>query len=98
MGDRESFFHLHCHQEYSQLDGMGTAEQYAKRASEIGQKFLGKTDHGNADGFLKFQSACLKYDITPIFGTEYYIVPDITKKEDKRHHIIALVRQPLFGH
>ena len=29
--------HCHVHNEYSLLDGLGTAEQYAKRAKELEQ-------------------------------------------------------------
>jgi len=38
--------------------------------------------------------ACQKYNIKPIFGVEFYIVEDITKKEknEKRSHITALVQ------
>ena len=37
-----NFAHLHVHNEYSLLDGFGTAENYAKRAKEIGlRKVIG---------------------------------------------------------
>ena len=75
------FCHLHIHNEFSVLDGYGTAEQYAKRASAMDFKYLGLTNHGNIDGLLQWQEACLKYNISPIMGCEMYIVKDALIKE-----------------
>ena len=41
------FCHLHLHTSASQLDGVGTSEDYAKEAVRIGQTALAITDHGN---------------------------------------------------
>ena len=84
-----SFCHLHVHSEYSQLDGLGTSEQYVERAKKIGQKYLSITDHGNIDGVIKHQQACEKHEIIPIIGCEAYLVKNAKKKikEEKRGHI-----------
>jgi uracil-DNA glycosylase family 4 len=89
---KSKFVNLHGHSHYSQLDGLGSSEQFAKRASELGYSHLGRTEHGNIDGILDFQSACKKYDITPVFGSELYIVKNIEEKESKRFHINAFVQ------
>jgi len=87
------FAHLHVHSEYSLLDGFGTAENYAKKAKEIGYKYLALTNHGNVDGCIDFQKQCLKHGIKPILGCEFYIVPDATKRENKdRKHITILAK------
>jgi len=88
-----AFCHLHLHTEYSLLDGCGKAEQYALRARELNHQYLACTDHGNIDGLIKFQKACLKQSITPILGIELYIVPDHLKKTrgEKRYHLVALI-------
>lgn len=41
------FCHLHLHNEYSVLDGVGTSKQYVYRAKELGQTYLGISNHGN---------------------------------------------------
>jgi DNA polymerase-3 subunit alpha len=85
--------HLHVHTEYSILDGLGSAQKYAQRASELGMSALACTDHGNIDGLIKFQSECKKAGIKPILGCEAYIVPDRFKKEkETRYHITILIR------
>jgi len=89
------FCHLHAHGEYSLLDGMGKAGQYARRAKEIGCPALALTDHGTVSGVIKHQQGCEKEGIQPIVGCEMYIVPDALKKEkgDKRGHITVLVKR-----
>ncbi len=91
------FCHLHVHDQYSLLDGFGTAENYAKRAKELDQKYLALTNHGNIDGLIKFQKACKKQDIIPICGCEAYIVEDakIKQKGDDRGHITLLVHSEI---
>lgn len=88
------FCHLHVHNEYSLLDGFGTAENYAAKAAELGFGYLALTNHGNVDGVLKFQNACLKYGIKPIIGCEFYLVQDlaIKNKGELRAHAIVLVK------
>lgn len=91
----QPFIHLHNHtSEGSLLDGFGKVELYAKRAAEMGFSHLAITDHGSCDAAIKFQNACQKENIIPIFGMEAYIVEDLTKKEkgDKRAHITLLAK------
>jgi len=89
-----NFAHLHVHNEYSQLDGFGTAKNYIARTKELGFKFIACTNHGNIDGLLKFQKECDKQEINPVLGCEAYIVPDakIKPKKEKRGHITILVK------
>lgn len=88
------FCHLHNHDEYSALDGYGTAKDYCERAEKIGYDYLGSTNHGNIDGLIKFQKQCKEKDITPILGCEGYVVPEPSKKVkgDKRGHICLFVK------
>lgn len=88
------FCHLHNHTEYSQLDGFGTTENYAKRAKDLGYKFLGISDHSNIDGLIKFQKACKNHDIKPVLGCELYIVPEINKDKG-RWHICVFVKNQI---
>ena len=90
----ENFCHLHVHDEYSALDGYGTADSYATKAQELGFKYLALTNHGNIDGLIKFQKACQKHEIIPILGAEGYIVPEEGSK-DKSGHIICLVKNQI---
>jgi len=89
-----NFCHIHLHNEFSILDGLGTAEQYCDKALSIDQQYLTISNHGNLDGLINFQNACQKKKINPILGCEAYIVPDLSIKEknEKRQHVILLIK------
>lgn len=90
----EDFCHLHLHDEYSTLDGYGTADNFAEKANSLGFKYLALTNHGNIDGLINFQKVCKKKGIIPILGCEGYIVPKLGSKE-KNGHILLLVKNQI---
>ena len=55
-----SFVHLHCHSEYSLLDGANRIEDLIKRALEFEQPALAITDHGNLHAAWEFQEKANK--------------------------------------
>ena len=79
------FVHLHVHDQYSLLDGYGSAEAYVRQAKKLGFSHLALTNHANIDGLIQFQKACDKAGILPVMGCEAYIVSDmnIKLKEEK---------------
>jgi DNA polymerase-3 subunit alpha len=88
------FCHLHVHNEYSILDGIGTASQYFQEAERLKHKYLALTNHGNIDGLKAFQKASQDFGVKPILGCELYIVKDAVVKEkgEERNHITVLIK------
>src|SRR5579862_5230283 len=74
------FTHLHLHTDYSLLDGACDVEKLVQRVSDIGQKAVAITDHGNIYGAVHFFEAAKKHGVQPILGCELYIC----QKEDHR--------------
>jgi DNA polymerase III subunit alpha len=70
-----SFVHLHCHSEYSLLDGANRIEDLITRAQELEQPALAITDHGNLHAAWEFQDKARKAGIRPIIGMEAYVAP-----------------------
>ncbi|HSA57429.1 MAG TPA: PHP domain-containing protein, partial [Gemmatimonadaceae bacterium] len=70
-----AFVHLHCHSEYSLLDGANRIEDLIRRAQELEQPALAITDHGNLHGAWAFQEKARKAGIRPIIGMEAYVAP-----------------------
>ena len=70
-----SFVHLHCHSEYSLLDGANRIDDLIKRALEFEQPALAITDHGNLHAAWEFQEKAKKAKIKPIIGMEAYVAP-----------------------
>lgn len=67
------FVHLHNHSDYSLLDGACRIDDYVKKASQLGMKHLGLTDHGNLFGVLHFEQKCHEAGINPVVGCEVYV-------------------------
>ena len=86
-----SFVQLHCHSEFSALDGLSTPEEMAAAALADGQPAMAITDHGTCAGHPSFQIACEQVGIKPIFGMEAYFVEDRTKREGKSNEYWHLV-------
>ncbi len=70
-----SFVHLHCHSEYSLLDGAVRVEDLVKKASQLGMSAVALTDHGNLYGAVPFYQAAQKKGVKPIIGCEVYVAP-----------------------
>jgi len=67
---------------FSLLDGYGTAEEYALRATKINQRFLTVSDHGMMAAIPRQVKACDDNGIKPIFACELYLSPYQTAKMD----------------
>lgn len=92
------FCHLHCHTQYSLLDGAAHIDAYMAKAKADGMKGLAITDHGNMFGAFKFFASAKKHGLTPVIGCEFYLVADRWEKEfkngrkDKRYHQLLLAK------
>lgn len=69
------FVHLHTHSHYSLLSALPRIQQLVKRAKELGMDSLALTDNGNLYGAIEFYKACVKADIKPILGVDFYLAP-----------------------
>lgn len=68
-----TFVHLHCHTEYSLLDGAIRVGDLCARAIDYGMPACAITDHGNMHGALDFYLTAKKYGLKPILGCEVYV-------------------------
>ena len=94
------FCHLHCHTQYSLLDGATSIPDMMAKAAADGQKGVALTDHGNMFGAYKFVAEANMHGVKPIVGCEFYLVEDRHKKafsranneKDKRFHQLLLAK------
>jgi DNA polymerase III subunit alpha len=70
------FVHLHCHTDYSLLDGCARIDRYMARCKELNMPALAITDHGNLFGAIEFYKAARKAGVKPLVGCEIYLVHD----------------------
>lgn len=78
--NKESFVHVHCHSDFSQLDGCAKVSDYVAEAKRRGNPAISVTDHGTMRGYLQLRKECEKHDIKPIYGIEFYVSPDMHRK------------------
>jgi DNA polymerase III subunit alpha len=93
-----SFVHLHCHSEYSLLDGANRIDELIARALEFEQPALAITDHGNLHGAWEFQEKARKAGLKPIIGMEAYVAPGDRRKKEREgnrkpyYHLVLLAK------
>jgi DNA polymerase III subunit alpha len=86
MGAENSFVHLHCHTQYSLLDGAIRIGDIIKKTREFGQKAVAITDHGVMYGAVDFYDKASSEGVKPVIGCEVYVAPASME-----------VREPLKG-
>ena len=94
-----SFVHLHCHSEYSLLDGANRIDDLIKRAQHYEMPALAITDHGNMHAAWEFQEKAKKAGVKPILGMEAYVAPGDRRTRGRPapgvkpyYHLVLLAR------
>jgi DNA polymerase-3 subunit alpha len=75
MSTKDSFVHLHCHSEYSMLDGAARIDDMFKQAEIEGMPAIAISDHGNLFGAFEFWKKGSATSVKPIVGMEAYYAP-----------------------
>ncbi|MBX7182779.1 MAG: DNA polymerase III subunit alpha [Bacteroidia bacterium] len=103
-----TFNHLHCHTQFSLLDGAADISKLYKKAVKDGMRGMAITDHGNMFGVFQFVAEAGKHKnadgspaIKPIVGCEFYVVEDRGRKQfskdqkDRRNHQLLLAKNDI---
>jgi DNA polymerase III subunit alpha len=78
------FVHLHCHTEYSMLDGAARVDELLAECARLGMDSLAITDHGNMFGAYDFYSRARTHGVKPIIGIEAYLTPRTSRFDRTR--------------
>ena len=100
------FCHLHCHTQYSLLDGASEIGTMMDKAAADGQRGVALTDHGNMFGAFKFVAEAERRNLKPLVGCEFYLVEDRHRKafsrargeKDVRYHQLMLAKNQTGYH
>ena len=87
------FVHLHCHTDYSLLDGACEISQMMKIVAEQKMPAVAMTDHGNLFGAVEFYNNAKEQGIHPVIGCEVYVAQQgIKDKSDSNryNHLVLL--------
>jgi len=99
-----SFVHLHCHSEFSLLDGANRIDDLIKRAQHYEMPALAITDHGNMHAAWDFQEKARKAGVKPIMGMEAYVAPGDRRTRgrpgpgQKPYYHLVLLARDLVGY
>ncbi|WP_457570456.1 DNA polymerase III subunit alpha, partial [Desulfovulcanus sp.] len=92
------FVHLHCHTEYSLLDGAIKIKDLCARAVDYGLPAAAITDHGNLFGAILFYTTAKDFGLNPIIGCEVYVAQNHLEKGQERYHLVLLAENKTGYH
>jgi DNA polymerase-3 subunit alpha len=88
-----SFVHLHCHTDYSLLDGACDIKKLMEIVVEQKMPAVAMTDHGNLFGAVEFYNAGKAAGVNPVIGCEVYVSQQGHKTRsdtDRYNHLVLL--------
>jgi DNA polymerase-3 subunit alpha len=92
MSDRP-FVHLHCHTDYSLLDGACDIKRLMKTVEQQKMPAVAMTDHGNLFGAVEFYNEASARGIHPVIGCEVYVSQKghkLRSETDRYNHLVLL--------
>lgn len=90
------YVELHCHSNFSLLDGASHPEELVTRAVELGMPALALTDHNAVYGAVRFLRAARTQGLQAVLGAELTLCED--GDPDQTHHLTVLVENQAGWH
>jgi error-prone DNA polymerase len=98
VAGRTPYAELHCHSNFSFLDGASHPEELAEEAARLGLDALAVTDHDGFYGVVRFAEAARAVGLPTVFGTELTldgpVVPPVGEPDPPGEHLVLLARGP----
>ena len=100
MSSTSPFVHLHCHTDYSLLDGACEIGQLMDLVAEQKMPAVAMTDHGNLFGAVEFYNSAKDKGIHPVIGCEVYVSQQghTTRSESDRYNHLVLLCENQEGY
>src|SRR5215208_6114728 len=93
-----AFAHLHCHSEYSMLDGASRIRDLISFAKAENMPGIALTDHGVMYGAIKFYKEAKSAGIKPIMGCEVYVAADRHDRSRAPYYHLTLLARTAAGY
>ena len=93
MSSAPPFIHLHCHTDYSLLDGACEIGQLMDLVVEQKMPAVAMTDHGNLFGAVEFYNKAKEKGVQPVIGCEVYVSQQglaARSENDRYNHLVLL--------
>ncbi|MGE0305579.1 MAG: error-prone DNA polymerase, partial [Acidimicrobiia bacterium] len=88
---------LHCHSNFSFLDGASHPEELAEEAARLGLEALALTDHNGFYGVVRFAEAARAVGLPTVFGSELSLGmqrPPMGEADPHGRHLLVLADGP----
>jgi error-prone DNA polymerase len=88
---------LHCHSNFSFLDGASHPEELAEEAARLGLEAIALTDHDGFYGVVRFAEAAREVGVPTAFGAELSLglsQPQNGIADPEGHHLLVVARDP----
>ncbi len=88
---------LHCHSNFSFLDGASHPEELVAEAGRLGLSALALTDHDGLYGVVRFSESARRLGVPTVFGAELTLAPSTPRTgapDPGGHHLVVLARDP----
>ena len=88
---------LHCHSNFSFLDGASHPEELAEEAARLGLEALALTDHDGLYGVVRYAEAARAVGLPTVFGAELTLGVDAPQNgvaDPMGHHLVVLADGP----
>ncbi len=88
---------LHCHTNFSFLDGASHPEELVAEAARLGLAGLAVTDHDGLYGVVRFAEAAAEHGVPTVFGAELSLGlsgPQNGVPDPEGRHLLVLARDP----
>ncbi|HKY15210.1 MAG TPA: error-prone DNA polymerase, partial [Microthrixaceae bacterium] len=97
-----AYAELHCHSNFSFLDGASHPEELVEEAARLGLEALALTDHNGFYGVVRFAEAARAIGLPTVFGAELTLLADGALRTVARpgqadpdgRHLVVLARDP----
>jgi error-prone DNA polymerase len=96
-GARVPYAELHCHSNFSFLDGASHPEELVEQAARLGLDAIALTDHDGMYGVVRFAEAAAELNVRTVFGAELSLglsAPQNGVADPEGSHLLLLARDP----
>ena len=96
-----AYAELHCHSNFSFLDGASHPEELVEEAVRLGLRALALTDHDGLYGVVRFAEAARAYGLPTVFGAEVTLHATssaqarVGNPDPEGEHLVVLATDPI---
>jgi error-prone DNA polymerase len=98
VGEGPPYAELHCHSNFSFLDGASHPDELAEEAARLGLEALAITDHDGMYGAVRFSEAAGGVGLPTVFGAEVTLGltrAQVGVADPEGTHLLVLARDPI---